>query len=317
MSVIDAYRAALPGAEPRSDWYRDGMWDGLLTVPPGPQLRFVRDAEEVKSLALLPDLLRDEFDGTYTVFVSGEDDFRREGKQLTGPLAALRDSRHGQLIRCCRPSSNEAAADIVASWWPGAGRNIAAALLTACGENLLDAWYAADKARRAGYEPDHKYIPFVCTRGSQAYADRLLAGQRREAMNAARTVSAEEQGGVIGMLAYKMSLMPLVRESVQRRESMADLASRMRVGNPWVLTQLRSYAAQYEPDRVARCRTVLAIAETAWKAGARDGILEAVAALWLTCLCIRAMSTERDPVTDQKLPEPGKVAIHQAVIDEL
>lgn len=280
-TVQDRYAAALPTLRPLPMWQDERrVWDDLLTVPSGPQLVVVRDAERLKDLSLLSVLLSDSFDGCYTIFTSTEDDFRRDEKQLVAGLGVLRDSKHGQLIRCCVPADEETAADIAASWWPGAGRNVGAALLTACGGSLTAAHQAADKAVRAGVTPDIRSVPAVCTGTShEDYARMLLAGDRRRAMNAAAGVSPDAAGGVLSLLAIRLSLIPLVREAQHRRESPQETVRRLKV-DAWVLRQLRPYAADYDPARVARCREVLAIAETAWKSGSRTGILEAVAALW-------------------------------------
>jgi hypothetical protein len=271
----------MPGVRPVHAWggHRE-LWDYLLTAPAGPQLHLVGDAQEIRKLDLLPHLLGDEFDGSYVVFQAEEDDFRRDGKQLIGPLAALRDSRHGQLVRCATPASEEDAAAIVASWWPGAGRNIAAAMLTQCGGSLTRAWHAADKAVRAGIAPDVRVVPSICVRDSHdSYADLLLAGDRRGAMNAARLIARDEAGGVISLLAARLVLLPLVREAVDRREPAQETVRRLKA-DAWVLRQLRPHALKYDYERVCRCREVLAVAETAWRSGARDGVLEAIAALW-------------------------------------
>lgn len=280
-TVVSEYQQALPSLVPLPMWTGAGhVWDDLLTVPSSPQLVIVRGAERLRDLARLPLLLADTFDGNYAVFVSTEDDFRRDDKELDPGLAALRDSRHGQMVRCCPPASEEDRAAIVASWWPGAGRNVAASLLAACGGSLTMAYHAADRAVRAGISPDGKAIPALCVTGShEDYVRLLLSGDRRMAMTAARDVGQDAAGGVIALLASRLALLPLVREAAQRRESPQDTVRRLRA-DAWVLRQLKPYAGDYDPARVARCREVLAVAETAWKSGSRTGILEAVAALW-------------------------------------
>lgn len=281
-TVKEAYVKALPSLRPLPVWCSEGrVWDNLLTVPPEPQLLVVYGVEQLKDVTLLPLLTTDTFDGNYILFVSTEEDFRRgEDKKLIAQLAFLRDSRHGQLVRCCAPSSDEDAADIVASWWPGSGRNVASALLTHCGGDLTAAYHAAQKAVRAGIAPDVQAVRAVSVQNShEDYARLLLAGDRRRAMTAAREVGLDAAGGVIALLAARLALLPLVREAVQRRESPADTVRRLRV-DAWVLRQLRPFASDYDPARVARCRELLAMAETAWKSGSRLGVLEAVAALW-------------------------------------
>jgi hypothetical protein len=279
-TVRDAYREAVPAAEFCVLWGDvPGVWDNLLTTPSSPRLTVVQSAQALKSLDMMPYLLGDEFDGSYVVFVSAEDDFRRSDKTLVPPLAALRDSRHGQLIRCCPPTDTEGQASIVAAWWPGAGRNVASALLTASG-SLTGAWHAADKAVRAGLAPDVQAIPFICPSAAvEGFADLLMRGEKRAAMEAARSVPHDDFGPAISLLAFRVGLLPLVRDALSKREQPADTVRRLKA-DAWVLRQLRSYAGDYRPERVDNCRELLAIAESAWRGGAREGILEAMVALW-------------------------------------
>ena len=256
------------------------IWDELLTAPSGPRVMLVHSAQALKSLALVPHLLEPEFDWGFVVFVSAEDDFRRVDRVLDPGLAALRDSRHGQLIRCCAPGDAEERATVVTHWWPGAGRNVAAALLDQCSGSLTSARHAADKATRAGLAPEVRNIPAVCCAvPGEGFADLLCRGDRRGAMAATRDVPPDSIGEVLGLLAFRLSLLPLVREAVSRREDPADTVRRLKA-DAWVLRQLRSYQGAYAPDRIARCRELLAIAESAWRNGVRDGVLEAVASLW-------------------------------------
>jgi hypothetical protein len=278
--VRDAYRDALPGATPEHMWGdEEGTWDRLLTSPGTPRLTVVWQAQALNA-SLLPHLLADEFDGSYALFISAEKDFRRDGRVLVPALAALRDSRHGQLIRCCAPAAEEERAAIVASWWPGAGRNVAAALLDWCGGDLGAAWHAADKAVRAGYAPEARVIPALCgSRAPEDFADLLTRGERRKAMEAACAVQGDEVGGVLALLAARLALLPLVREGTSRGEGAQDMVTRLKA-NDMVLRKLRPAAGGYDPGRMEKCREALAMAETAWRGGARAGVLEAVTALW-------------------------------------
>lgn len=262
-------------------WGTDsGLWDVLLTTPAGPCLTIVLDAGEVSSLDPLPFLLGEEFDGSYTVFISAEKDFRRSDKALVPPLAALRDSRHGQMIRCVAPADGEDRAAIVAAWWPGAGRNVAAALLEASGGSLTRAWHAADKAVRAGLQPDARLVPAVCTSiADEQFADLLVRGDRRGAMAAAAVTPPDAVGSVVGLLAARLQLLPLVRDALARRESPEDTVRRLKA-DAWVLRTLRPHAGAYDAERVEKCRALLAVTETAWRSGVRTGVLEAIAALW-------------------------------------
>lgn len=280
-SIRDAYAGALSSVDPVIAWGADrGIWDSLLAAPAGPRLTIVLDAGELHSLEPLPFLLSDEFDGTYTVFISSEKDFRRTDKALVPPLAALRDSKHGQMVRCVAPADAEDRAAIVAAWWPGAGRNVAAALLEASGGSLTRAWHAADKAVRAGLPPEVRFVPAVSTSVTdEQFADMLVRGDRRGAMAAASVIPPDAAGPAIGLLASRLQLLPLVRDALARRESPEDTVRRLKA-DAWVLRMLRPYAGAYDTERVEKCRALLAITETAWRSGVRTGVLEVVAALW-------------------------------------
>ena len=115
--------------------------------------------------------------GLYLLFVSAETDFPRDGRgegQLAPHLAAIRDARHGQLIRCTTPKEDDLL-DWVARQWPGLGRNAAHRLLERAGGDLAAVRGAGAKARACGLL-DEKYIPVLCEPppGGQ-FAELLIA----------------------------------------------------------------------------------------------------------------------------------------------
>ena len=127
--------------------------------------------------------------GVYLLFVSAEDGFHPcstgEGGRLAPHLAAIRDARHGQLIRCTMPKEDDLL-DWVARQWPGLGRNAAHRLLERAGGDLGAVRGAGVKARVTGLL-DEKYIPVLCEPppGGQ-FAELLVAGDRAGALAAAR-----------------------------------------------------------------------------------------------------------------------------------
>jgi hypothetical protein len=265
------------------------VWDFLLSAPSSPRLAVVWDAEKLDSLDHLPLLLGDEFDCAFTVFVAAAEDFsyhvvpgpgKQPRKVLVPALAALRDSRHGQLVRCCAPKDPEGQAQLVASWWPGAGRNLGAAVLERCSGDLSAARQAVFKACFAGLDPLTASLDLVCPpEARDDFANQVVAGNVKRAMVAAAAVEPEQAGAVLGLLSSRLSILAVLGDAMRKNLNVQDTAIRLKI-DPYVVKLLRPHAAAYTRGKVARCREVLALAESAWRSGARDGILEAVAALW-------------------------------------
>lgn len=288
--VADAYRAAYPRLPVFSLQARhEDTWDLLLTVPPAPRLLFVQGAQELQARDRIRHLLEGEFDGAFTVFLSAENDFPRvtadrgqdrPGSVLAPEFAALRDSRHGLLVRCSAPRDPEAQAALVASWWPGAGRNVGAAVLEGCGGDLAAARSAVRKATCAGLPPTAAAVTAVTLPGAHGeFADHLVACDIKQALGAAAQVDPEEAGMALGLLSFRLTLLAVIGDAVRRGEHVSEFARRQKI-DMFLVQKLRQHAAAYTPEKVSRCRQLLAMAEANWRAGARDGILEAVAALW-------------------------------------
>jgi hypothetical protein len=288
--VTAAYAEALPGASRWNLWPESNPWDILLAVPSGPRLVTVWGAEKLGHLDRLPLLLADEFDRAFTVFVSADDDFPRTEERSEKPdrprsvlapsLAALRDSRHGQLVRCTVPKDPEGQAQLAASWWPGAGRNFGAALLERCAGDIAAARHAALKAGFADLPPEVPALDLVCPPAARyEFADLMVAGNVKAAMAAAAFTPPDQAGQVLALLSSRLTVLSVLSDAARKGVSAQDAAIRLKI-DAYSVRLLRPYAAAYTPRRTARCREVLALAESAWKSGARDGILEAVAALW-------------------------------------
>jgi hypothetical protein len=262
------------------------IWDQVLSSPlDGGRCVIVRHAEKLKSLAYLPVLLSAEgMDTTLTVFISADEDFPRsevEGKKgLVPPLADVQASRHGQLIRCCAPGKEEDLVDLVASWWPPAGANFAHRLLTVCEGSLYLAWSACDKGVRAGLEPTDENASRVCQLvPARDFAELLVAGEKARALECARLVRQNDIGPALGLLASRLSALSAIGAGKQRGWDGQELVVKLKLDR-FLLRKLGPLAGSYPPERVRRCREVLAVAESAWRAGAYEGIPESVAALW-------------------------------------
>jgi hypothetical protein len=290
--VTDSVRAALlpplqmpwlyfAGIEPERD-----IWAACAVIPsPGEQrLVIVRDAHKLRRPGELVPLVKAgrEAAGTSLLFVSGETDFPRErdgdGKNVLAPhLAAIRDSRYGQLIRCVPPKDDDLL-DWVARCWPGLGRNAAWRLLEAAHVDLGAVRAAGAKAVATGLT-DQKYIPVLCEPPpGGAFAELLIRGDRAAALAAARTGQVP-LGPAIGLLDSRLGTLAAIRDGQRRGLEDKDIAGRFGVPR-FLISTYRDVAHAYGPARVRACRELLAAADAAWRTGGDRGVAEVLAASW-------------------------------------
>lgn len=259
------------------------LWDSLLSWPRGGSLAVVYNAERLTLLDRFEVLVEAVPDLAHVVFCADADDFARTeagGKHpLAAHLAAIQASKDGQLVRCCRPSREEDLLRVIASWWPGAGANLAAEVLARTGGDLESAWAACKTAEAAGLVPAAASLDLACQQTPVVqYATHLLAGQTREAATEAARMS---EAGVGGTLKYLTSQLGTLYAYHGYAALGLDADQVARKGIPrWQQLSLAPVAAGYGAERVTRCRKLLAMAEDAFRSGVRVGILEAVATLW-------------------------------------
>jgi hypothetical protein len=280
--VLSAYDAVAPGQAARlhaGDVPERDIWDELLSDPPlGGRLAVVHGAEKLAGTHLVAALAAEPPGTAYTVFVSAEEDFPRAaegGKKTLAPhLAALQASRHGQLVRCCRPARDEDVLRLVASWWPGAGSNLAFEVLGLCGGGLTEAWQSCDKAVRAGLDPTSAHARLVCPPGlGPSLADRLIAGDKPGALAQARQAGHRETGRVLGLLASRLAALAEIGERKARGQPLYPVGQ-------FQVHLLARHAGAYPPERITRLREHLARCESWWRAGATEGIAESLVSLW-------------------------------------
>lgn len=284
--VLDAYRGATP-ADCRFALFAGGpepdLWDALLadSLPEFPRLTVVHGAERLKNLTPVSALLAEAAaDGPRVVFVSADADFAKSGEKTAPALAAIQKSRHGQLLRCCAPSRSEDQVALVASWWPGLTRNQAWTVLRRCGGGLTLAAEACDKAVRAGLGPSETALAVVCeAEPGAAFADALVKGDKTAAMAAACQAGPGETGYGLAVLTTKLGQLGAICAAQKAGAGPRDLAARSGLGR-WAVSQLAPYAVKYDGDRVARCRELLAVAESWHRTGAAAGVAQAVVACW-------------------------------------
>jgi DNA polymerase III delta subunit len=288
--VVEAYREAVP-AGGRMSLYagrqdETELWDQVLTEPGhAARLVVVHDADKLKFTGNFEVLAYGEAPATaFTVFISSAPDFPRldgqKKRQLAPHVAAIQASKDGQLVRCTVPSKEEDLVQLVASWWPGAGGNLAHGLLKRVGGDLDEAHDACWKARLAALEPDISSVDLVAEMQPAAgFADLLLAGEQRDAMSLAGTLTRGEVGVALATLITKLEKIDLIRAARSEGMERAEMAVRLRLDR-YTLHQLFPLVPQYSDSRVRAARELLALAESHYRSGAFEGVPEAVVALW-------------------------------------
>jgi DNA polymerase III delta subunit len=283
--VVDAYRAVVP-AEHTLTLYpgqnETEIWDEVLAEPAGPsRLVIVKNADKLKLTGNFTVLAEaDTLDSSFTVFCSDLPDAPREGRELLPHLVAIQKCRDGQIVRCAVPSKEEDLVRLVSSWWPGTGGNLAFELLKRVGGDLGEAREACWKAVMAGLEPSPQTVEIVAeTLPSAGYVESLLAGDRSEAADLASKLTRDEVGYSLAVLAGRLESIDLIREARQRGMERSDIAVKMKIDR-YTLARLFPVALHYSPERLTALRALLAEAESFYRAGAYEGIAEALVALW-------------------------------------
>lgn len=274
--VVAAHREGAAPHELATWWAGEtperDIWDALLSyAPPGGRRAVVYGAERLKRPETIADLAQaGGMDACVTVFVSAEPDFAKAGGVLAPHLETLKAARDGQLVRCCAPSSADARAALVASWWPGMAPALAYDVLARCG-SLQAAWQACRQGTAAGFGPTAERAALVCPRTAAGnLADYLMAGEKERAMPLAAAVPRGEVGALVGLLDYRLTAAAEAREA-QRG---GDWEARRGDG------RVARYAGAYDPARVLRLRGLLALTDSAWRSGAAVGLAEGIIALW-------------------------------------
>lgn len=280
-----AVRAALPDAGTAvffagNDVERD-IWAAAGIVPPAGQRRLVivHDAHRLRRPGELAPLVKagKEAAGSFLVFVSGDRDFARGPDGLAPHLAAIRDSRQAQMIRCAALAGDDLL-DWAARCWPGLGRNAASRLAERAGHDLAAIREAGAKAAASGLL-DERYIEVLCeARPGEEFAEALVRGDRAGAL-AALAAARPHAGAAVMLLDSRLGHLAAIRDGQQRGMEDRDIAARLGVPR-FLIAGYRDAAPGYGPSRVRRCRELLAQADAAWRSGAEAGVAEVLAANW-------------------------------------
>jgi hypothetical protein len=257
-----------------------------LADPAASQVIVVRSAERLRHWDNLEPLTTArDLDAVRVVFVSAEPrlaQVRGEEKSVLAPhLALLRDSRPGQLVECRAPEDWSDPPEWLQDWASrqlgAAGREAACYLLSVTG-SIPEAAAVGSKIRMSGLSPTQQIIGALAGRVS-SFTEALICGRRREALAAAADLSRDELGRAIGQLASRLDVLGALHVASEHHLDGRETA--VKLGVPRFLQlRYRDPSRAYSGARVASCRSLLAVADEAWRSGAAGGVAEFVAALW-------------------------------------
>jgi hypothetical protein len=260
------------------------LWAQACTYPDDSRLILVRNAQVLVNWHFLADAAEAVRTGGWVVLVSSEADIyarRRAGddKTLTPEAAAVK-AAGGQIIRCALSAANHGERIAwVQRHLPGATDSQAWEILVRCGQRLAAVASVCSKAYRAGMKPELAVQCLLDDLPGEEVADSLILGDRLTALRAAAELDPSDYGTVIGQLASRLDLMSAMHEAVQQQMGSRDAKAKLGI-EPFLYARFRSVAPDYSPDQVRARRQAVARIDAAYVTGARDGIPEALAALW-------------------------------------
>jgi len=249
------------------------IWAAAMQYPLTPgagRLVLVREAERIKTWTPLSKWLDGcrLLPGVHLLFVAAEAD-------VPAPVAALLQSRrNARLVRCAAPNSEDAIAWVRRR--TSIDQTMAWHLLERVGGDLATAADVCFKLSLFDGIPSKASIDALCDDcPAESFVDALLAGRKKAALTRLGRLDPDTQPATIDLLISRVALLD-------------DLWRATRTTQPqevpgWPAFLVRQYISLgklYDPKRCAYIRRVLAVAEDASRNGARDGVLEALVALW-------------------------------------
>lgn len=256
------------------------MWETLHQYPvdqDAARLIQVRGAERLTSWSTLTSWLQAparQLPRTHLLLVSGQPD-------PPPAVVDLHSTRRGQMlvVRCGTPR----ASDLV--WWVRdlvtMDESVAEHLARRLRGNLAALSDVCATLRLYNGSPTKQTVDALCAeQPATSFVERVLSLQRPLAIRAADDVPAAEYRAVVGLLASRLGVLEKLHHAVRAELSRREIAALD--GVPYFLAdQYLPVAQHYSPERCARRRALLAVVDDALARGARDGVLEALVALWV------------------------------------
>lgn len=249
------------------------------------RLVLVRDAQKIKRWAPLEEWFARsrQLPTVFLVFVTSDERLRYgepdEAGRRTLLAPALWIKNRGSLVECNTP--NEADLTAWVQRQAPLADHVAQYLLARVGGNLATARNLVRKlAVFDGGQPSEEVINVLCAEmPSDSFVESLLHMKKTDALAAIDALPDKEYGKVVGLLDARLELLGTLNKAVRARAGMREISQLP--GVPVFLArQFIGVAKDYDQQRVAYRRRVLAVIDEALGLGAREGTLEALVALW-------------------------------------
>lgn len=282
--VSDFVRSAVPaeGLDRQVLFAGDGseaeIWDACSQYPlPGSQARLVvvHSAQFLNSDQRMAELLgvMAELGGVHLLFEA-------LGCREDHPVqAAVQAAPAGQVISCSFAKDRDRAAQDKRAWVCralGTTDDVAWELLERTRHDLTAAAAVCAKAVACQFTPQEALGLASSFEPPWDFADSLVLGERKAALLALRGMDDADVSRELGLLASRLVLLGTLYRGAQE-----GVPARRGSGVPQFLERrFRKAASGYSPAVVVERRKLLGVVDGAWRQGAREGVLEALAACW-------------------------------------
>lgn len=259
----------------------------------GERLIVVRHADAIEDWSFLIEWLpkRNLNPKTYVVFISDESGIpkidptpeeRRAGAKPTPPEHLDLIQKRGAVIEC-RPFTS-ATAKYAPAWVQSMmpmREPVARHLMERASFQVRLVRDTCIKLRAAGVtEVTVTHInQLLSEQPRDTFQDALLARDHKTAFLALRTIPEDEYGKLIGLLDSQLDLTGLVHDMMVEHSKPGDIA-RAAGKQAWLVPEIMPVAKHYNSKRRLEIRKVLALVDTAWRAGHRKGLLDVITAFW-------------------------------------
>lgn len=265
------------------------IWAAVFGLPvaDGNRLVVVRSAERLKSPERILDFARraDASPRSYVVFVSADDSVPRqepgEDERRGAVVPWLTLGARGQYIEC-KPFTIDTA-PVAVEWVQaktGMRASVAGHLLNRADGRMRLVRDTCAKISILTRDPTVSAInELLSAQPRDTLVDALLAMDKKEALLALERVQPGEYSRILGMLDAQLDLAGLVHDMQIARATSYDIM-RAAGNKGFLVKDLMKVSRHYDSKRRTLIRQVLAVADDALKSGAREGVMEAVIALW-------------------------------------
>jgi hypothetical protein len=277
LSVLDYVSLSFGPRFERDVWAAANQYP---LTPGANRMILIRDAERLTRWQQLTDWLARtrSLPGVYLVFVSGDAELPSVtvgGRKVLAPHVAQLKAPRGSLVKCAALSPADALGWVRRR--SGLDEPLAQHLLTRTGGNLAQAAAVCAKLSLFPQSAGARTInSLVAESASAHFTDELIALNKRQALLCIPGIDDTEAHRLIGLLDSRLDLL----EKLHRMQ-VAGKSWRETSGiSPFLLRQYLPFARHYDTGSCTHRRRVLAVIDDAFRTGARDGVFEALTALW-------------------------------------